>query len=436
MFSLEHVTRAATGRAIAPRIYNFLYGQGPAWFTYRVNTPHNLIRSRQILCTFAAQLRFACGSSTPEDAVDDSNKLPARNTRGRPPLPSWSEAEQQAVRRFWEGLSLSSQQVASLVTQGKTKSLFRHPKELERRIHEMQKLIPGVKTTAVAQHALIKGHPETLANNVKRLRSLLSISDQDLRIVLSRAPHMLTRTPEVVAERFAAWRTFFAVDHAQMVMSLKQCPELVCHNDASVRNRLQTFLDTFESCRLGNRPLAMQIFLYNPGVVVRMSSKRITTRCKRLGTEFTELDRSTWPVLTWRLALECADNVLDRLLFRRQHAVPMAASTALTYPATSWHKRFPEFMRWQQELTEAQSGAHAWPLCSLLLAPVVAGHERALYSADVVFTVAVCPAMPRTLSTLLLPALSNMLLIPCTSALTAEDCYKSKGPSVTAVLPT
>eukprot|EP00898_Chlorokybus_atmophyticus_P003916 jgi/Chlat1/4525/Chrsp29S04448 len=340
MFFLARATRAATARAIAPGFHNPFYRQGQAW---------------QMQCAFAAQPRFACGTTPVYNAVYNdvykSSKLARRV--GRPPLPPWSEAKQQAVRRFWEGLSLPLQRVALFITLGKTQSLYRKPRELERRIHEMRKLIPGVKTTAVAQHALLQRKPETLAINVKKLQTLLSISDKDLHIVLHKAPHTLTFKPEVVAERFAAWRTFFAVDHAQMVRSLKQSPELVCHNNAIVRSRLQVFLDIFESYRLGNRHLALQIFTYHPRVVVLMSCERATTRCKRLATEVAEVELSTWPVWTWHKALTCRENVLDRLLFCRQHAVHMAASSALGYSAAYWHKRFPEFIRWQQQLAEA-----------------------------------------------------------------------------------
>eukprot|EP00898_Chlorokybus_atmophyticus_P001832 jgi/Chlat1/264/Chrsp1S03155 len=307
----------------------------------------------QIQLAFAAQQRFACGTTIPEDAVDTSNKLPATRVRG-PRLPPWSEAEQQAVREFWEGLSLSPQRVASFITQGKTESLFRSPKELERRIHEMQKLIPGVRTTAVTTHPLLKRVPESLANNLSRLKALISISDKDLSIVLRRAPDILTLTPEVVAVRFAAWQTFLRVDTAQMVALLKRCPWLVGDDDASVRSKLQTLLDGFESCNLGSRNLAMQLFMYNPGVVVRMSSERVTTRCKRLAVDIMEVERSTWSVPIWRLAFSYGDHVLDRLLFCRQRALHMAASTALTLSAASWHRRFPEFTRWQQELAEAR----------------------------------------------------------------------------------
>eukprot|EP00898_Chlorokybus_atmophyticus_P003917 jgi/Chlat1/4526/Chrsp29S04583 len=289
MLSLARVMRAATASGVASRFYNSLY--------------------RQTQCTYAAKLQSAYGTATSDDAVDTSNKLPPRRM-GRPPLPPWSEAEQQAVRQFWERLALPPQRVAFFVMQGTTKSLFRNPTELERRMHEMRKLIPGASTATVALLIDWRRH-ETLASNLPRLKTLLDISDNDLCMMLRSAPHMLAFTPEHVAERFAAWRTFLAVEHADMVALLKRCPSLVCCNDASVRGKLQTFLDAFECSNLGSRRLAMQIFMCHPGVVVLMSCERTTTRLKRLATDFTEAERSTWSVPTWQLALSCRDYVLD-----------------------------------------------------------------------------------------------------------------------------
>eukprot|EP00898_Chlorokybus_atmophyticus_P008457 jgi/Chlat1/8612/Chrsp86S08003 len=163
-----------------------------------------------------------------------SNELPAKRV-GRAGLPPWSEAEQQAVREFWEGLCLSPQQVATLIAKGMSLSLYRSPKELERRLSEIQKLLPGVNTKLAATLAILERRPETFANNHKGSRRLLSISVMDLCIMLRIAPQLLTATPEAVAKSFAAWRTLLAVDHAQMVVSVKRCPQLICNADASVR---------------------------------------------------------------------------------------------------------------------------------------------------------------------------------------------------------
>eukprot|EP00898_Chlorokybus_atmophyticus_P008450 jgi/Chlat1/8606/Chrsp86S08000 len=292
MVSLVRATRAATATAIAPGFYNSLYRQGPARFaavdlTCQVSAPHNSIGTRQVQCTFAVQLRFAGSATTPEHAVDKSNKLLKRR-RGRPSLPPWSEAEQQAVRRFLEGLSVAPQRVASLITRGKTKSLVRNFKSWsdEFRKYAMRKLIPGVQLTAVTEYKLLARVPETLARKHSRLKALFSISERDLCTMLRRDPEMLFYMPEIVAERLAAWQTLLAIDHAQMVGLLQRFPMLVCHNNAYVRSKLQMFLDAFESHKLGNRHLAKQLFKYHPGVVIRTSCERLQKRCKRLATEF------------------------------------------------------------------------------------------------------------------------------------------------------
>eukprot|EP00898_Chlorokybus_atmophyticus_P001821 jgi/Chlat1/263/Chrsp1S03158 len=116
------------------------------------------------------------------------------------PLAPWSEAEQQAVRRFWEGLSLPPQQVATLLAKRMSLSLYPSPKELERRLHEMRKLLPGVTTAAVARPALLPRNPELLARSLSRLKTLLSISDTDLCTMLRRAPTMLKYMADAVAE--------------------------------------------------------------------------------------------------------------------------------------------------------------------------------------------------------------------------------------------
>eukprot|EP00898_Chlorokybus_atmophyticus_P008436 jgi/Chlat1/8594/Chrsp86S08019 len=252
------------------------------------------------------------------------------------------------------GLSLSAPRVEMFMRQGKTRSLFRNRTELERRIHEMRKLFPGASTTRILWPDLISKSPESLATNMAELKACLSLSDDELVAMLHNTPRVLARSPDVVAEKVADWRAFLAMDHAQLVRLVKRCPELLYCNSAAVRSKLETLMDMYESYKLGSRGLALRLFLSDPRVVVRMSSLAVETRCKRLATDFSNIERSTWTLWAWRKASTCSDGVLDRLLFCRQHEVRITTITALSCPAASWQEKFPEFAQWQQEREKAR----------------------------------------------------------------------------------
>eukprot|EP00898_Chlorokybus_atmophyticus_P002510 jgi/Chlat1/325/Chrsp1S03069 len=139
-----------------------------------------------------------------------------------------------------------------------------------------------------------------------------------------------------------------------MVQMIKKCPELLSYNEAYARMKLDTFVDSFESFNLGDKSLAMKVFVSFPCVVVALSCERVCKRFARLNSEFTCSVRKVWPVDTWRLVVTRADSVVDRLLYCRQHDVSMAASRALGLSAARWREMFPEFEQWQQELEEAR----------------------------------------------------------------------------------
>eukprot|EP00898_Chlorokybus_atmophyticus_P008459 jgi/Chlat1/8614/Chrsp86S08023 len=57
---------------------------------------------RQLQCAFAAQLRLACGTTTPETAVNESRKVLARQV-GRPPVPHGQKPSSILCANFGRG---------------------------------------------------------------------------------------------------------------------------------------------------------------------------------------------------------------------------------------------------------------------------------------------------------------------------------------------
>eukprot|EP00898_Chlorokybus_atmophyticus_P005791 jgi/Chlat1/6212/Chrsp44S05746 len=298
--------------------------------------------------------RAASGTTILHGSATQPVQLPPPKSNSGKTLPPWTEGQQQAVRQFWGKYDLPARKVDGLVMMGTRRNLFRDPVELERRIQAMQNLLPGITVAKIATPQMLQPAPETLESNLPQLKAILNLSDKQLASVLHCTPALLRMSPEAVARRFAFWKAFLAVDSEQMTRLALRCRTLLLHEDSSVRGKLREFVDTFQSCKLGDSTLAMQLYMSNPSVVVSLSSERIEHRLRRLARDFPKSERSTWPVTTWRLMVLYGDAVVDRSLFCRQHGIRMTPSTALKMPAVTWRTRFPAFDEWQQQLEETR----------------------------------------------------------------------------------